>query len=233
MRRRTEDSPAKQEWEEDAKRGVSEEGEGPNEGVFCVIVGALRIGEFEGEPQENGREESGKRSIPNPSIGDDDAGGAGGPEPGSEDGRGWASNASSGGVEGDAGERGKDGVEDDGGVERSEGKDSEDFEDRGKDQGIDRRDPRSGPSGLAEDTAEAVALGEGGGDVAYFIFERSGGENLVRNKVGSIGEVENSKEKSDSGNKPGRGKKAEEFFAHPGIRIAPMKGKMGKSLSRG
>ena len=136
-------------------------------------------------------------------------------------------------MEGNAGESGKEGVEDDSGVERSEGKHSEDFEDRGKDQGINRSNPSGGPGGLAEDTAEAVALGEGGGDVAYFIFERSGGENLVRIKVGSIGEVENSKKKSGGGNEPGRGKKAEEFFAHQGIRIAPMKGKMGKSLSRG
>ena len=193
----------------------------------------MRIREFEGETEKKGGKESGKRSIPNPGIGDDDAGGAGGPEPGSNDGRGWASNASSGGMEGNASESGKDGVEDDGRIKGSDSRDSEDFEDRGKNQGIDRRDPRSGPSGLAEDTAEAVALGEGGGDVAYFIFERSGGENLVRNKVGSIGEVENSKKKSGGGNKPGRGKKAEEFFEHPEIRIAPMKGKMGKSLSRG
>src|SRR3974390_2449433 len=103
MSRGTEDSPAKQEWEEDAERGIREEGEGPNEGVFCVIAGRLRIGEFEGEPQEKGRKENGKRSIPNPGVGDDDTGGAGGPEPGSEDGRRWAGKASGGGAGGAGG----------------------------------------------------------------------------------------------------------------------------------
>ena len=189
----------------------------------------MRIREFEGETEKKGGKESGKRSIPNPGIGDDDAGGAGGPEPGSNDGRGWASNASSGGMEGNASESGKGGVEDDGSVKGSDSRDSEDFEDRGKNQGIERRNPGGGPSGLAEDTAEAVALGEGGGDVAYFILERSGGENLMRNQVGPIGEVENSKKKSGGGNKPRRGQKAEEFVAHQGIRITPMKGKMGRA----
>jgi hypothetical protein len=232
MHRRTEDSPAKQERQESARGGVSKEREGPHEAVEGVVAKKLRVPKLEREPEKEAYEESGERGIPNPGIGDDDAGWGDGPEPCSEDARGRARNASSSAMEGDANESGKDRVEDDSSVKGSECKDPKDFEDCGEDQRIDRRNPSGRTCRLTKDTAEAIALCDGGGNVADFILERSRGENLVRNEVGSIGEIENSKKKSGGGDEPGGGEEAEEFLAHEETRIAPIKRRMEKSLSR-
>ena len=160
---------------------------------------------MKGHPQQGCGQEYRERSVPDPFEGHHDSGGEKNPHPCGGDGGGTASDLAREIVERKGGCGGEESVQEDGGKKTGDGEGSEEAKDQRQEKRIERREPCRGSGILAKEMAEAFSLRESESDVAGFLFERNGSENLLGDFALLVQDEGDARSESSSGDEPDGG----------------------------
>src|SRR5882724_6799402 len=96
-------------------------------------------------------------------------------------------------------------VQQNSGKEAGDSESSKDAEDQRQEKRIDGRNPGGGPGVLAKEIAETFSLRESQGDVAGFLFEGNGGEDLMGNFALLVPDEGDASAESGGGDEPDGG----------------------------
>ena len=160
---------------------------------------------MEGHPEDSGGEEYTERSVPDPFEGHHDSSGQKNPEPCGGNGDGAAGDLLREVVEREGGCGRKQCVQQNRDEEATNSEGSEDSKNQRQEKRIDRREPCRGSGILAKEIAEAFSLRESESDVAGFLFERNGSENLLGDFALLVQDQGDARSESSSGDEPDGG----------------------------